>query len=85
MTEALARGVPVVVGCGTGAEEALGRAADGTRPGAVIPPGDPAALAAAIRDLLGPGRERAIAAARDRGRGLRRWHDTAHDVLAAVR
>ena len=46
VTEALARGIPALVASGTGAVEALG---DGTppgsqRPGAAIPPGDPAAL-----------------------------------------
>ena len=46
VTEGLARGVPAVVGRGTGAEEALGRAPDGAVPGAAVPPGDPDALAA---------------------------------------
>jgi glycosyltransferase involved in cell wall biosynthesis len=84
VTEGLARGVPAVVGRGTGAEEALGRAPDGAVPGAAVPPGDPAALAAALRDLLGPGRNRAVAAARARRTGLARWRDTARDVLEAV-
>jgi len=53
-------------------------------PGAAVPPGDPAALAAALRDLLGPGRERAAAAARARRATLARWQDTARDVLEAV-
>lgn len=85
VTEALARGIPAVVGLGTGAEEALGRAPDGTVPGAAVPPGDSAALAAALHDLLGAGREQATRAARERGRGLARWQDTARDVLEAVR
>ena len=85
VTEALARGIPAVVGLGTGAEEALGHAPDGSLPGAVVPPGDPGALAAALRDLLGPDRARAGAAASARGRGLSRWQDTARDVLEAVR
>ncbi len=85
VTEALARGIPAIVGLGTGAEEALGHAPDGSLPGAVVPPGDSAALAAALRDLLGPGRERASDAAGARGRGLNRWQDTARDVLEAVR
>jgi hypothetical protein len=84
VTEGLARGVPAVVGRGTGAEEALGRAPDGTVPGAAVRPGDPAALAAALRDLLGPGRGRAVAAARARSSGLVRWEDTARTVLEAV-
>jgi glycosyltransferase involved in cell wall biosynthesis len=85
VTEALARGIPAVVGVGTGAEEALGQAPDGALPGAVVPPGDPAALAAALRDLLGPDRERARTAARARGQELSRWQDTARNVLEAVR
>jgi len=85
VTEALARGIPAVVGLGTGAEEALGHAPDGSLPGAVVPPGDSAALAAALRDLLGPDRARAGAAARARAQGLSRWQDTARDVLEAVR
>ena len=84
VTEGLARGVPAVVGRGTGAEEALGRTADGVVPGAVVPPGDPAALAAAVRDLLGPGRERALTAAKARRDTLGSWRDTARDVLAAI-
>jgi Glycosyl transferases group 1 len=84
VTEGLARGVPAVVGRGTGAEEALGRAPDGAVPGAAVPPGDPDALADALRDLLGPGRERAAAAARARRATLARWQDTARDVLEAV-
>jgi glycosyltransferase involved in cell wall biosynthesis len=85
VTEGLARGVPAVVGLGTGAEEALGCTPDGIVPGAAVPPGDPAALAVALRDLLGSGRAGARAAARTRGRGLHRWYDTAYDVLEAVR
>jgi glycosyltransferase involved in cell wall biosynthesis len=84
VTEGLARGVPAVVGRGTGAEEALGRARDGELPGAVVPPGDPEALAAAVRDLLGPGRERAVTAAKARRATLSSWRDTARDVLSAI-
>jgi Glycosyl transferases group 1 len=85
VTEALARGVPAVVPLGTGAQEALGRTPDGTLPGSVVPAGDPARYAAAIRDLLGPGRDGARRAARIRAAQLRSWTDTAQDVLRAVR
>jgi glycosyltransferase involved in cell wall biosynthesis len=84
VSEGLARGVPAVVGRGTGAEEALGRAPCGDLPGAVVPPGEPAALAAAIRDLLGPGRERAVTAAKARRATLSSWQDTARDVLSVI-
>ena len=68
VTEALARGLPVVAADVGGVTEALGRGADGTRPGLLVPPGDPAALGAALRAWLGdaelsgaaaPGRPRA--------------------------
>jgi glycosyltransferase involved in cell wall biosynthesis len=84
VTEGLARGVPAVVSRGTGAEEALGCAQDGSVPGAAVPVGDPDALAVAIRDLLGPGREGARLAARARRQTLRSWQHTARDVLAAM-
>jgi glycosyltransferase involved in cell wall biosynthesis len=84
VTEALARGIPAVVSDGTGAQEALGRAADGSLPGAVVPAGSPGAIAAAIRHLLGPGREDARRAASARRQELRDWPQTAKDVLAAL-
>jgi glycosyltransferase involved in cell wall biosynthesis len=52
VTEALARGVPVVASDVDGIPEAVGRAPDGARPGLLVPPGDPAALAAALRSWL---------------------------------
>ena len=84
VTEALARGVPAVVGLGTGAQEALATAPDGTLPGAAVPPDDPVALAAAIRHLLGPGRDLSRRAARLRRASLRSWRQTAQDVLKAL-
>ena len=48
VTEALAHGLPVIAAAVGGLPEALGSTADGTRPGQLIPPGDPAALAAAL-------------------------------------
>src|SRR6202020_3262926 len=44
VTEALARGLPVVAAEVGGLPEALGRGADGGRPGLLVAPGDPAAL-----------------------------------------
>ncbi|GAA4445152.1 glycosyltransferase family 4 protein [Phytohabitans houttuyneae] len=52
VTEALARGVPVVATEVGGVAEALGRAPDGARPGMLVPPGDPDALAGALRSWL---------------------------------
>ena len=51
VTEALARGVPVLAADVGGVTEALGHGEDGTRPGLLVPPGDPAALGAALRTL----------------------------------
>ena len=68
VTEALARGVPVVATDVGGVTEALGHGADGIRPGLLVAPDDPAALGAALRAWLGdaelrapvaPGRPRA--------------------------
>jgi glycosyltransferase involved in cell wall biosynthesis len=52
VTEALAHGLPVLGTTAGGLPEALGRAPDGTLPGQLVPPGDPAALAAALRRWL---------------------------------
>ena len=51
VTEALARGLPVLAAEVGGVTEALGHGDDGTRPGLLVPPGDPAALGAALRTL----------------------------------
>jgi glycosyltransferase involved in cell wall biosynthesis len=84
VTEGLARAIPALVSAGTGAEEALGRAPGGELPGAVADPRSPRALADAIRDLLGPGRQRARRAAADRRRSLLEWRETAVTVGAVI-
>lgn len=53
VTEALARGLPVVATTVGGLPEALGRGADGSQPGLLVPPGDPEAFAVALRCWLG--------------------------------
>ena len=85
VTEALARGVPVLAAEVGGVTEALGQAADGTRPGLLVPPGDPAALGAALRSWLGDAelRGRLRGAARQRRASLCRWPATTA-VLAGV-
>ncbi|WP_346233627.1 glycosyltransferase family 4 protein [Parafrigoribacterium mesophilum] len=52
VTEALARGIPVVATAVGGVPEALGHGADQVRPGILVPPDDPHALAAALRRWL---------------------------------
>ncbi|MFG1841640.1 glycosyltransferase family 4 protein [Micromonospora sp. NPDC049175] len=53
VTEALARGLPVLTTRVGGLPEALGRTADGDLPGLLVPPDDPAALAGALSWWLG--------------------------------
>jgi glycosyltransferase involved in cell wall biosynthesis len=64
--------------------EALGNHGGGLLPGVVVRPGDPVELGAAIRHLLGAGREPARRAALSRRPLLRTWQDTARDVIAAL-
>lgn len=86
VTEALARGVPVLATAVGGVPEALGRATDGTLPGMLIPPDDRPALATALRAwLTDPAlRERLRAAARSRRETLPTWAGTARQLSAAV-
>jgi glycosyltransferase involved in cell wall biosynthesis len=89
VTEALARGLPVLATNVGGVTEALGRGEDGTRPGLLVPPGDEAALADALRSWLGDAelRARLRSAARERRATLRPWAATTSeiaDVLADV-
>jgi glycosyltransferase involved in cell wall biosynthesis len=85
VTEALARGLPVLAAEVGGVTEALGHADDGTRPGLLVAPGDPAALAAALRAWLGDAdlRGRLRRAARERRASLRGWPATT-SILAGV-
>ncbi|HYB88683.1 MAG TPA: glycosyltransferase family 4 protein [Streptosporangiaceae bacterium] len=86
VTEALAHGLPVIAAAVGGLPEALGSTADGTRPGQLIPPGDPAALAAALGDWLGDEhhRHRLRAAARRRRSTLRGWEQTTKEIANAL-
>jgi glycosyltransferase involved in cell wall biosynthesis len=85
VTEALARGVPVLATDVGGVTEALGHGDDGIRPGLLVPPGDPAALGAALRAWLGDAelRDRLRRAARERRASLRGWPATT-SVVAGV-
>jgi glycosyltransferase involved in cell wall biosynthesis len=86
VTEALAHGLPVIAADVGGLPEALGSAADSSRPGQLVPPGDPAALAAALAGWLDDERhrDRLRAAVRQRQSTLRGWEQTAQDVAHAL-
>jgi glycosyltransferase involved in cell wall biosynthesis len=86
VTEALARGLPVLATDVGGVTEALGFATDGTRPGLLVPPGDPAALGAALRAWLGNAelRGRLRRAARERRASLRPWAATTSEVAGVL-
>jgi glycosyltransferase involved in cell wall biosynthesis len=82
VTEALARGIPVLAAAVGGLPGTLGRAPDGSLPGILVAPGDPAALAAALRSWLGDAdlRRRLRASARGRRETLTGWNVTAERV-----
>jgi glycosyltransferase involved in cell wall biosynthesis len=89
VTEALARGLPVVAAKVGGVPEALGHGADGIRPGLLVPPDDPAALGAALRAWLGDAhlRLQLRRAACERRASLTGWSTTTSilaDVLAGA-
>jgi glycosyltransferase involved in cell wall biosynthesis len=85
VTEALARGVPVLATAVGGVPETLGRASGGDVPGMLVPPGEASALAAALRRWFGEPelRHRLRSAARDRRARLDGWETTA-GALASV-
>ena len=86
VTEALAHGLPVIATTAGGLPEAFGSTADGAGPGQLIPPGDPAALTAALRDWLGDEghRHRLRAAVRQRQMTLRGWEQTTQEIADAL-
>jgi glycosyltransferase involved in cell wall biosynthesis len=85
VTESLARGLPVLTSEVGGVTEALGHGDDGTRPGMLVPPGDAAALGAAVRTWLGDAelRGRLRRAALERRASLCRWPATTA-IIAGV-
>jgi glycosyltransferase involved in cell wall biosynthesis len=86
VTEALARGIPVLATAVDGLPEALGRAPDGSLPGLLVEPGDPAALAGALRHWLADAglRRRLRCSARDRRTTLTGWAVTAQRVASVL-
>lgn len=80
VTEALARGLPVIAADAGAVAEAAGGAAR------LVPPEDPRALAEALEDLLDrpAARDRLAAAARARAADLPGWKDTARRLRAML-
>ncbi|WP_051821506.1 glycosyltransferase family 4 protein [Streptomyces sp. SCSIO 75703] len=87
VTEALARGIPVLATDVGGLPEAVGRAPDGGVPGILVPPEDPAALAAELRGWFGEAdvRRRLKSAARHRRAALDGWALTAQSLAGVLR
>ena len=85
ITEALAHCLPVVATEVGGVTEALGSGSKQSRPGLLVPPDDPAALASALRAWLTDAelRRQLRQAAGARRESLPKWSNTAA-VLAGV-
>jgi glycosyltransferase involved in cell wall biosynthesis len=86
VTEALARGVPVIATDVGGVSEALGTTRSG-RPGLLVPPDDDATLAGALRDWLGDAelRGRLRRAALARREALPDWSATIERIGRIIR
>ena len=86
ITEALAAAVPVLATTVGGVPATLGSTPAGERPGLLVPPDDPDALAAALRRwLTRPAlRNRLRVATAERREALRGWESTARQVLCAL-
>ncbi|MFD9003401.1 glycosyltransferase family 4 protein [Streptomyces sp. NPDC059582] len=86
VTEALARGIPVLATDVGGLPEAVGRAPDGGVPGILVPPENPAALATELRGWFGEAdvRRRLKAAARSRRAALGGWATTAKSLAGVL-
>ncbi len=87
VTEALARGLPVIASAVGGLPEALGRADDGAVPGLLVTPGAVPAWRSALGDWLSDGRLRreVTRSARARRSNLRSWAATSGDVADVIR
>ena len=86
VTEALARGIPVVTTDVGGTPEAVGSAPDGSRPGLVFPADDSSALAEHLERWLGEPqlRGRLRRAAAGRRETLDSWAETARRVAGVL-
>jgi glycosyltransferase involved in cell wall biosynthesis len=86
VTEALARGVPVITTDVGGVTEALGHVSDRARPGLVVPAEDPTAFADALRSWLTDAelRARLRQVARERRESLRGWSAPTSDMARVL-
>jgi glycosyltransferase involved in cell wall biosynthesis len=86
VTEALARGIPVLATAVGGLPEAVGHAPDGTVPGLLVRSEDAGALATALRRWFGDSalRGRLKAAAGARRAALDGWETTARNLAGAL-
>ena len=86
VTEALACGLAVIAADVGGVGEALGHGAGRIRPGLLVAPEDPAALARALRAWLSDAelRTRLRRAARERRKSLPRWSTTTSEVAGVL-
>ena len=86
VTEALARGIPVVTTDVGGLPEAVGSAPDGTRPGLFFPADDAGALAEHLEQWLGDEdlRERLRSSAAGRRETLGSWAETGQNVVGVL-
>lgn len=86
VSEALARGLPVIAADAGGVAEAMGHAPNGDLPGALVAPESPTALAAALRTWLqdGAARARWRHAAAQRRDALQRWSATAARIAGVL-
>jgi len=82
VTEALARGIPVLASAVDALPETLGRGPDGGVPGLLVPPDDPEALAGALRQwLINPSLRVKIRTSALHRRGmLHGWATTTRDL-----
>ena len=86
VTEALARGLPVIATAVGGLPEALGRTSDGRRPGILVQRDDCLALAAALRRWLVDAdlRQCIREAARERRLTLSGWEEPTHRIARVL-
>lgn len=86
VTEALARGIPVMATDVGGHREAIGQVSDGTLPGTILPTDDADGLAGALHTWLTDPDQRIRwrQSARIRSRDLAGWPETARTVAAAL-